>query len=43
MKAEKEAAAAEADAYRAAFESTAGGNGQNTPPGNDPEGGALNE
>ena len=43
LKAEKEQAAAEADAYRAAFESTAGGNGQNTPPGNDPEGGALNE
>ena len=43
LKAEKEAAAAEADAYRAAFENSAGGNGQNTPPGNGPEGGALNE
>ena len=43
LKAEKEAAAAEADAYRAAFENSAGGNGQNAPPGNGPEGGALNE
>ena len=43
LKAEREQAAEEADAYRAAFESTAEGNGQNTPPGNGSEGGALNE
>lgn len=41
LKAEKEAAAAEIDEYRAAFESTAGGKQANAP--GSPEGGAINE
>lgn len=43
LKAEKEAALAEEDVYRAAFENTAGNNGQTVPPGKEPEGGVLNE
>ena len=43
MKAEKEAAIAEADSYRDAFESTTGGNRQTVPPGKRPEDDAINE
>lgn len=43
IKAEKEEAAQEIDAYRAAFESTAGGNNANGNPPGSPEGGAVNE
>ncbi len=43
IQAEKEAAATEVDAYRAAFESTTGGSKQSAIPGEGPEGGALNE
>ena len=43
LKAEEEQAAVETDAYRAVFESTAGGNGLSALLGNGPGGGALNE
>ena len=43
IQAEKEAAATEVDAYRAAFESTTGGSKKSAIPGEGPEGGALNE
>ena len=43
LKAEKDEAAAEADTYRAAFESTSGGNGQSISQENTTSGGVLNE